>query len=54
MASINSEIRQVARETTVAGIAENTSGLLQDSTGKEIVDGLKLIAKRVAEQGESL
>lgn len=53
MASINSEIRQVARETTVAGIAENTAGLLQDSTGKEIVDGLKLIAKRVAEQGES-
>ena len=53
MASINSEIRQVAREITVAGIAENTAGLLQDSTGKEIVDGLKLIAKRVAEQGES-
>ena len=53
MASINSEIRQVAREATVAGIAENTAGLLQDSTGKEIVDGLKLIAKRVAEQGES-
>lgn len=53
MASINSEIRQVARETTVVGIAENTAGLLQDSTGKEIVDGLKLIAKRVAEQGES-
>lgn len=53
MASINSEIRQVARETTVAAIAENTAGLLQDSTGKEIVAGLELIAKRVAEQGES-
>ena len=53
MASINSEIRQVARETTVAGIAENTAGLLQDSTGKDIVAGLELIAKRVAEQGES-
>ena len=53
MASINGEIRQVARETTVQQIAENTSGLLKDSTGQEMVDGLKLIAKRVAEQGSS-
>ena len=53
MASINGEIRQVARETTVQQIVENTSGLLKDSTGQEMVDGLKLIAKRVAEQGSS-
>lgn len=53
MASINGEIRQVARETTVQQIAENTSDLLKDSTGQEMVDGLKLIAKRVAEQGSS-
>ena len=53
MASINGEIRQVARETTAQQIAENTSGLLKDSTGQEMVDGLKLIAKRIAEQGSS-
>lgn len=53
MASINGEIRQVARETTVAKIEESTAALLKDSTGQEMVEGLKLIAKRVAEQGSS-
>ena len=30
-----------------------TKPLLTDETGKEVVDGLKLIAKRVAEQGSA-
>ena len=30
-----------------------TKPLLTDETGKEVVEGLKLIANRVAEQGSS-